>query len=111
MQHYEIEITDLAEIDLESIGDYIAFYLKAPETAVNMIQGIRQSVHKLKEYPTRHELDEDRTLADLGIRKHYYKEYKIFYLVDETDKTVIVIRILHMLVDSRTALYRTLELR
>ncbi len=59
MHRYNIEITDLAEQDLENAADYIAFHLKNPSAAVNTVKGIR---------------------------------------------------ILHMLVDSRTWLYRTLGL-
>lgn len=46
-------------------------------------------------------------LAELGVRKIYFKEYKIFFVIDESTKTVYVIRILHMLVDSKAWLYRT----
>ncbi|HBA68737.1 MAG TPA: type II toxin-antitoxin system RelE/ParE family toxin, partial [Lachnospiraceae bacterium] len=35
----------------------------------------------------------------------YYKNYKIYYVVE--DNSVIIVRILHMLVDSRAWLYRT----
>ena len=38
-------------------------------------------------------------LAELGVRKIYFKEYKIFFVIDESTKKVYVIRILHMLVD------------
>lgn len=79
MKQYRIEITDLAEEDLENAGDYIAF-----------------------------ELDEDEILAELGVRKDYYKNYKIYYLISED--TIYIVRILHMLVDSRAWLYRTFGL-
>ena len=110
MQSYKIEITELAEIDLERAGDYIAYELKNPQAAVDTIQGIKNKMHSLEILPERNELDEDRKLAELGIRQEYYKNYKIYYLVDHTKQSVIIIRILHMLVDSRTWLYRTLDL-
>lgn len=110
MQCYKIEITDLAETDLENVGDYTAFDLKSPETAVNMINGLKKEIHKLQHYPARHETEQDSALAEMGIRRHYFKNYKIFYLVDEPEKRVIILRILHMLVDSKAAMYRTLEL-
>ena len=73
MQKYKIEISDLAEQDLEFAADY------------------------------------DPVLAGLGVRMDYYKNYKIYYVVE--DKLVIIVRILHMLVDSRAWLYRTFGMK
>ena len=49
-------------------------------------------------------------LAEMGIRKMYFKEYIIFYWIDYIKGVVYVIRILHMLIDSRTWLYKTLNI-
>ena len=110
MQYYKIEITDLAAQDLEQHGDYIAFVLKNPSAAKNTVKGIRTAINQLQTSPKKHELDEDEKLAELGIRKCYYKNYKIYYIVDEVQKSVIVVRILHMLVDSKQWMYRTFDL-
>ncbi len=110
MQHYKIEISHLAKLDLEEAGDYIAFTLKNPIAAENTVKGIREQLNKLQIFPQSHELDEDPVLADMGIRKTYYKEYKAYYIIDEETQTVHIVRILHMLVDSRTWLYATFSL-
>ena len=107
MQQYKIKINELAEQDLENAGDYIAFVLLNPSAAENTVKGIREQVNKLRYFPDSYELDEDPMLAELGVRKIYFKEYKIFFVIDESTKTVYVIRILHMLVDSKAWLYRT----
>lgn len=109
MQHYEIEITDLAEQDLENAGDYIAFRLQNPSAAVNTVQGIRRQINKLQNFPEKNELDEDPVLAELGVRMSYYRSYKIYYVIRE--KAVIIVRILHMLVDRRTWLYQTFGMK
>ena len=108
MLKYKLEITGLAEQDLEDAADYIAFELKNPSAAVNMVKGIRKQINSLKTFPERNELDEDPILADLGIRMDYYKNYKIYYVIEED--VIIIIRILHMLVNSRAWLYRTFGL-
>ena len=100
-------MTDLAEEDLENIGDYIAFELKAPLAAVDTINGIREKADSLRQYPERHEPDSDEELAKLGIRRIFYRNYKIYYIVQQD--TVKVIRILHMLTDSRSRLYRDFD--
>lgn len=106
--NYKIEITSLAEQDLEDAADYIAFELKNPVAAVNMVKGIRKQINSLKTFPECNELDEDSILAEFGIRMDYYKNYKIYYVIERD--VIIVIRILHMLVNSRVWLYRTLGL-
>jgi plasmid stabilization system protein ParE len=98
----------LAEEDLENAGDYIAFVLQNPSAAENTVKGIRAHANTLQQFPDCHELDDDPVLAGIGVRKTYYKEYKIFYVIDEDVNIVHVIRILHMRVDSRVWLYRTL---
>ena len=105
---YRIEITDLAAEDLENAVDYIAYQLKNPLAAVNTVEGIRQQINSLGDFSERNELDEDEKLAELGIRNEYYKNYKIYYVVNSD--VVYIVRILHMRVDSRTWLYRTFGL-
>ena len=108
LQQYKIKINELAEKDLENAGDYIAFELINPIAAEKLVKGIREQIDKLKVFPASHELDDDSILAALGVHKTYYKEYKIFYIIDDIVKEVFVVRILHMLVDSREWLYHTL---
>lgn len=108
MKHYKIEITNLAERDLENVGDYIAYELKNPSAAESIVKGIRKQINALADFPERNELDEDVLLAELGVRKDYFKNYKIYYIILED--TIYIVRILHMLVDSRSWLYRTFGL-
>lgn len=59
--------------DIADQTDYIAFELRFPETAVNMVKAFRKVINSLSLFPQSHELDEDRELARYGIRKTYYK--------------------------------------
>ena len=93
---------------MENAGDYIALELKNPTAALNTVKGIRLQINSLSVFPERNELDEDYMLAELGVRKDYYKNYKIYYVIDAD--TIYIVRILHMLVDSRARLYRTFDL-
>ena len=54
-------------------------------------------------------MDEDKILAGLGVRKEYYRNYKIYYIIEED--IIYIVRILHMLVDSKAWLYRTFGLQ
>lgn len=42
MRQYRIEITKIAEEDLENVGDYIAYKLKNRSAAKNTVSGIRK---------------------------------------------------------------------
>lgn len=110
MHKYKLKITEYAEQDLEEIGDYIAYQLKNPQSAIKLVREIQREMNTLALMPERHELDEDPELQVLGVRKHYYKNYKVYYMVHEPTDSVVVLRILHMLVDSRAKIYRLFEL-
>ena len=64
-----------------------------------MVRGFRKVINSLSLFPQSHELDEDEELAAYGIRKIYYKNYKIYFLIDEREQTVYILRVFHMLVD------------
>lgn len=94
---------------MENAGDYIAYELKNPSAAENTVSGIRTRINSLVNFPERNELDEDdELLAGLGVRKDYYRNYKIYYVIEED--TIYIVRILHMLVDSKVWLYQTFGL-
>lgn len=97
-------ILPLAEQDIIQNTDYIAYEKKALETAVKLAQGLRKAIEDLEFMPMQHEVDEDEELAEKGIRKCYYKNYKIFFFIDLKRETVYVLRVLHMLVDAKTIL-------
>ncbi|WP_368218333.1 type II toxin-antitoxin system RelE/ParE family toxin [Blautia obeum] len=78
MRMYKVLILPLAEEDIMNNTDYIAFEKKAPETALE--------------------------LAAREIRKCYYKNYKIYFFIDERSSTVYVLRVLHMLVNAKPLL-------
>ena len=106
MKKYKIRITDLAEQDFEEIGDYIAYHLEAPSTAVKIVKGIKKELISLASMPERNQLDEDKFLSELGVRRHYYKSYNIYYMVYEQENSIVILRILHTLVDRQAKIYR-----
>ena len=108
IRQYQIRVTELAEEDIENAGDYIAYELKNLSATENTVRGIRAQINSLVNFPERNELDEDELLAGLGVRKDYYRNYKIYYVIE--GDTIYIVRILHMLVDSKAWLYQTFGL-
>ena len=103
---YDVIILPLAEEDIINNTDYIAFEKRAPETALQLAMGMRNTIAKLEFMPEKHELDEDEELADMGIHKCYYKNYKIFFYINKEKQAVYVLRVLHMLVNAKPLLLK-----
>ena len=56
-------------------------------------------------------MDEDEELAGCGIRKADYKNYKIYFLIDERKQIVYILRVFHMLVDSKEKILKIFKER
>jgi toxin ParE1/3/4 len=95
MDKYKIEITEPAENDLRSIGLYIAKQLLEPDTAKKIVAKIAEAIVKLDELPLRNALVSDERLKLKGIRKIIVENYVVFYIVDEMNTVVTIIRILY----------------
>ena len=78
MPDYRIILTRRAKDDIIDIGDYITFTLLEPETARNLINGLRSAMRRLKELPERYPLVDDVVLTSQGIRCMPYKNHYIF---------------------------------
>ncbi|MFB5760371.1 type II toxin-antitoxin system RelE/ParE family toxin [Paenibacillus medicaginis] len=94
MNTCNIFITEPAEHDLREIAKYIALELKEPATAQKWIAKISSAILELEKFPFRYALVKDR-LASQGIRMLLVEKYIVFYVIDETNSSVTVIRILY----------------
>ena len=78
MQMYKVLILPLAEEDIMNNTDYIAFEKKAPETALELAMGFRNTIAKLEFMPKQHELDEDEELHLLMVDNHIPAGAKLY---------------------------------
>lgn len=95
---YNIIILPLAMNDIYEHTNYIAHKLQSPHTALNIAKDLRNTIDSLRIFPHRHKLDDDIRLSSLGIRKIYYKKYKIFFLIKHD--TIYILRVIHTLENS-----------
>ena len=51
LKQYRIEITELAESDMERAVDYIAYELKNVIAAKNILRGIRRQINSSADFP------------------------------------------------------------
>ena len=95
MDVYRVSVTEPAEKDLRDIARYISSQLNAVSTALNMVKSIRKSIAKLKSNAHLYPIVRDDRLAAFGYRSLVVKNYIVFYIANERDKTVDVDRILY----------------
>ena len=92
---YQIHITGKAEQDITEAADYIELQLMNPEVADGLLDKIDAEVNALSSMPQKHQLVDDPVLSVLGIRFILVNNYMAFYIIDEPEKTVHVIRFLY----------------
>ena len=91
--NYEVIFTDTAKQDLKDIAFYIARESKDKEIAKNFLIELRNKTKQLAIFPNAGTFPKDRILKSFGYRYIVYKEYLLFYCVDENAKKVFVMSI------------------
>lgn len=84
-----------ARCDLRDIYEYIAYELLAPEAAAGQTQRIMKEIRALEEMPMRFRLYGEEPWHSEGLRFFPVDNYLVFYLPDETQNTVNIIRIMY----------------
>lgn len=84
-----------ARQDLRDIYQYIAYELLAPEAAAGQTDRIMKAARSLEQMPMRHRLYEEEPWHSLGLRVLSVDNYLVFYLPDETNAIVSIIRIIY----------------
>lgn len=92
---FHVEYSAEARQDLRDIYQYIAYELLEPEAANLQTNRIMKAIHSLEQMPMRHMLYEEEPWRSRGLRILPVDNYIVFYLPDETDTTVSVIRIMY----------------
>ena len=95
MSKYRVIIEAPAKTDLRSILLYITEILKEPATARRIYHSIKEMILSLDQMPLRFPIVRDEALAERGIRWLPAENYTVFYIVDEPENKVNVLRVLH----------------
>ena len=90
---WNIEITDAAYEDLRNIYSYIAFELRSPDDARNVLRRILAQIATLDEMPDRFRTYPREPLSSQGVRVMDVGNYCVYYL--PKDGVVSVGRILY----------------
>lgn len=92
---YNVRLLPLATKDLTDIHDYIADNLLNPTAARKQIEAFKEVMENLQSVPKIGAKVLDEELQDRDIRKYMVKNYVVFYIINESENSVVIIRILH----------------
>ncbi len=92
---YKITLLPSAYEDIDKIFEYICNVLQNPQAAVSLINKIYKETDPLKTLPyIGAEIDIDISLK-YTYRKLHVENYIVFYIVNEEEKSVDIIRVLY----------------
>lgn len=92
---YRLALTEQADSDLRGIYEYIAFSLLEPENAVRQPDRLEENILKLADMPAKFKLYEKEPWRSRGLHQMPVDHFIVFYIPDEGEKTVTVIRVVY----------------
>jgi toxin ParE1/3/4 len=92
---YNLKFTLKASEDLEEIYIYISEKLFDNTAATSLLESIESNIMRLERFPYSSNLVLNEVLKNKGYRKLIVDNYIVFYLINEVDKQVIIMRILY----------------
>jgi toxin ParE1/3/4 len=101
---YFLDVTATADEEITSVIEYIVNVLKVPMAADNLVDAIEKQTKTLQEMPYIYPFVPDDFLASKGLKFVKVKNYRLFYIIDEEEKTVNVIRFLYGRMDWKNRL-------
>ena len=95
MMTYKIIYTQKALADLDAVASYIKLKLCNVSASDRIVENFFGEGDSLVAFPTKYPLCNDELLRAWGIRFVPVKNYLLFYIVREDEKTVYVLRFLY----------------
>jgi len=92
---YNVQVSNNAEEDLDTIIEYFIYKLKAIGAANDFLSLFEQKIDNLRTSPKAYKIIDDDELRLEEIRVFQIKNYLCFYMIDEKNKIVSIIRVLY----------------
>ena len=92
---YQVEITKQAKSDLRDIYEYITFTLLSPENASKLMSSLEKKILSLENFPKRYKLYHDKLWHDQELRAIPVNNFLIFYIFDNHNQIVTILRIMY----------------
>ena len=88
---FKVNLTQLAQRDLEQIYSYIA--ADSIENAMSFVLELEKKIYSLDTFPERHPLIAENEFFATDYRHLIYKKYRVIYRISE--KAVFILRVIH----------------
>ena len=95
MNQYEICFSGLAKYDLDCIYRYLSECLLTPRAVSNYADAIEGEITGNLSFAPYYAFVDDARLAGRGYRRMVVKKYLVFFVIDEANNIVNVVRIIH----------------
>lgn len=92
---YEVVTTAQAVADLRAVFEYIAYELLAGENAIKQLDRLEEAILSLGEMPERYHLYDKEPWRERNLRIMPVDNYLVFYIPQDDDKTVTIIRVMY----------------
>ena len=99
MKKFEVEVSKTAEQDLENIISYLRYDLAGDIIADKYKILFKQALKELENIAGSMPILDERLTGYQNIRKINVRNYIIFYIIDEENNKVFVVRIGHSFMD------------
>ena len=93
MDKYKIKVNPKAIRELDSIYEYIANEIMAPENAKGQVDRIKKAILSLDTFPQSHQERDEGRYAGKGYRQLLIDNYIVIFRIDEPHQTVYIITI------------------
>lgn len=92
---YSLQLTPQAKTDIAEACRYVAVELENFQAAVNLANGIYEVIYSLDSMPKRNPVWPREPWRSREVRWAAYRNYNIFYAVDDAAATVKILRIFY----------------
>lgn len=99
MKKYRVEISEVAEQDLENIISYLRYNLAGDIIADKYKILFKQELKELQNVAGNMPILYEKLTGHKGVRKISVRNYIVFYIVDEENSKAFVLRIGHAFMD------------
>lgn len=87
--------TDSAKQDLDEILNYISNVLYNQNAAIDFYNRLKEAIERIRDFPNLYPIVENEFITEKNIRKIIVKNYIVYYLYKEAEKTVVLLRIVY----------------
>lgn len=92
---FRYRLTQNAERDIDEILSYLTGSLSNPQAAANFMEHLQQTIDEACHFPKSGTPVENEFLPSFSLRKKFIGHYVLYYLPENDEKTLYIVRVLY----------------